>query len=247
MTIKEMHYDFKKKLNKVDSQQYRNLLIPEIDWVLNEAQNVFVDMIAQPRIKTYLGFEKSQKNTDDIRTLVVDNQCSDVSHTENISGENPSWEKRGFTTLPDDYRYFVNAECTIIKPGCNEKTSKVFIREHDDDFENSPFDKSSFEWNTVNATFSGNEITLFSDTTFQLLKFCLSYIRNPRLIHNAEDFRNGSYKLPSGVSLTGSVDCELPVHTHREIVDIAVLITTGEIQAPDYQIKYAKLGLNHLK
>ena len=38
MNISEMHYDFKKKLNKVDSEQNRNLLVPEIDWALNEAQ-----------------------------------------------------------------------------------------------------------------------------------------------------------------------------------------------------------------
>jgi len=36
MTVKDMHYDFKKKLNKVDSQQNRNLLIPEIDWTHND-------------------------------------------------------------------------------------------------------------------------------------------------------------------------------------------------------------------
>ena len=46
-----MHYDFKKKLNKIDSQQKKNLLIPEIDWTLNEAQNLYVDIIAQPRFK----------------------------------------------------------------------------------------------------------------------------------------------------------------------------------------------------
>lgn len=245
MTIKEMHYDFKKKLNKVDSQQYRNLLVPEIDWVLNEAQNVFIDMVAQPRIKMYLGFEKSQKNIDDIRTLVVDNFCSDVIHST-IPGTD-SFSETVLVELPEDYRYFVKADVYIGKGVCQNKKAKIFVREHDDEFENSPFDKSSFEWRTVNATFGGNSVTLYSDTTFSINKFCLSYLRNPVLIHNAEDFRNGSYNLPSGVTLTGSVDCELPVHTHREIVDIAVMITTGEIQAPDYQIKYAKLGLNHLK
>ena len=84
MTIKDMHYDFKKKLNKVDSQQYRNLLIPEIDWALNEAQNVFVDIVSEPRLRTNLGFEKSQKNIDDIRTLVISDLCSTISNTATI-------------------------------------------------------------------------------------------------------------------------------------------------------------------
>ena len=61
MTISEMHYDFKKKLNKVDSEQNRNLLVPEIDWALNEAQELFIKMIVEPRQRSFIGFEKSQR------------------------------------------------------------------------------------------------------------------------------------------------------------------------------------------
>lgn len=233
MTIKDMHYDFKKKLNKVDSQQYRNLLIPEIDWVLNEAQNVFVDIVAEPRIRTYLGFEKSQKNIDDIRTLVISDFSSNVVNN--------------LVTLPDDYKYFVKGKVTIEKGNCPEVRATLKIREHDDDFENSPFDKSSYEWREVNGLFIDTGIKLFTDGTFINKSVNLSYIKKLKYIHNAEDYKNGTYKLPSGDVLTGTQDCELPEHTHREIVDIAVMITSGEIQAPDYQIKHAKLGLNYLK
>ena len=64
----------------------------------------------------------------------------------------------------------------------------------------------------------------------------VDYIKKLEYIHNAEDFRGGTYKLPSGVILTGSVNCELPEHTHREIVDLAVLIASGEIQSPGYEL-----------
>ncbi len=57
MNIKEMHYDFKQKLNKIDSQQYRNLRVPEIDWKINEAYEVFVKSIAEPRVNNHLGFD----------------------------------------------------------------------------------------------------------------------------------------------------------------------------------------------
>ena len=59
MTIQDMHYDFKKKLDKIDSQQNKNLLIPEIDWVLNEAQEMFVKIVAFPKKYEYLGLRKS--------------------------------------------------------------------------------------------------------------------------------------------------------------------------------------------
>ena len=233
MTIKDMHYDFKKKLNKVDSQQYRNLLIPEIDWALNEAQELFIKMVAEPRLRSYLGFEKSQRNIDDIRTLVVNDNCLDVSNNT--------------VSLPENYWHFVRADVKMSKGNCTGIKGKFHVRQHDDEFENSPFDKSSFEWRTVNGVFYENGVKFYTDGSFTVDKFCISYIKKPRYIHNAEDFRSGTYNLPSGIVLSGAVNCELPEHTHREIVDIAVLLVSGEINTPDYQTKLNKLTFNNLK
>ena len=232
MTIKEMHYDFKTKLNKVDSQQNENFLIPEIDHVLNEAQSLFVKLVAEPRVKSYLGFETSQRTIDDIRTLVINGSKIAVI---NDTG-----------SLPDNYLHFIKAEVEMSKGKCTGVKGRVFIRQHDDEFEESPFDKSSFEWRTINGVFYENGVKFYTDNTFTINNMLLSYIKKPRLIHNAEDFRGGSYQLLSGQILTGSVNCELPEHTHSEIVDIAVLLVTGNL-IPDYQAKLAKLNLNNLK
>lgn len=228
-----MHYDFKIKLNKVDSQQYKNLLIPEIDWVLNEAQELFVKMFAQPRLRNHLGFEMNQRGTDDIRTIVVNKNCLDV--LDNI------------VVLPDNYWHFIKANVEISKGTCVNIKASFYVRQHDDNFEQSPFDRSSFEWRTVNGVFYENGVKFYTDGTFTVDKFCVSYIKKLQYIHNAKNFRNGQYNLPSNTLLSGSVNCELPDHTHREIVDIAVLLVTGQIQIPDYQIKLDKLNLNNLK
>lgn len=232
MTIKDMHYDFKKKYNKVDSQQNRNLLIPEIDWTLNEAYELYVKMIAQPRTKSYLGFEVNQRSIDDIRTIVINGNCLDV--VSNIA------------TLPDDYWHHVKSYALISKGICLNVKAKFHIRQHDDDFENSPFDNSNFEWRTVNGLFYQDGIQVYTDGTFTVNKVCIDYIKKLKYIHNAEDFRGGTYKLPSGVVLTGSEDCELPEHTHREIVDIAVALASGEIQSPGYELNMNKLKFNQL-
>lgn len=233
MTIKDMHYDFKKKLNKVDSQQNRNLLIPEIDWALNEALEIYVKTISQPRIKSYFGFEVNQRSIDDIRTLVVNNQCLNVINNVVI--------------LPPEYWHFIKGNITMSKDSCVNVKGTFHLRQHDDDFENSPFDKSSFEWRTVNGVFFDGGIKVYDDGTFTNNQLCISYIKKHPYIHNAQDFRTGTYKLPSGIVLTGTSSCVLPEHTHREIVDIAVLLVTGEIQGQDYQIKLNKLNLNQLK
>ena len=74
MDIRSLQYDFKQKLNKVDSQQYRNLKIPEIDWKLNEAADIYIKTIVEPRKFNNLGFETSQRTIDDIRTIVKNNE-----------------------------------------------------------------------------------------------------------------------------------------------------------------------------
>lgn len=232
MVIAEMHYDLQTKLNKVDSQQYRNLRIPEKDWVLNEAMELFVKMVAEPRKRDYLGFEKTQRNIDDIRTLVK-KQC--IKITNNTS------------SLPNDYWHFLSANVKMEKGSCGNAEARLHVREHDDMFEESEFDKSSFEWRIVNGIFNVDGIEFFTDGTFTLSEICMRYIKRPLYMHYASGYVNGTYTLLSGTVLTGTQNCELPEHTHREIVDIAALIMTGQIQIPDYQIKLAKLNLNHLK
>ncbi len=232
MTIQEQHYDFKKKMNKIDSQQYKNLKVIEIDWVLREAEDIFIKMVAEPRKFNHLGFERNQRTRDDIRTIVVNESCSVV--TNNIA------------TLPVDYMFFLRGNVDMTKGPCAGVKGKVHVQQHDDSFEDSPFDRSSFGWREVNALFTEQGVKFYTDGPFTVDNFCLSYIRKPAYIHNASATANGQYMDLSGTLLTGSVNCELPEHTHREIVDIAVLITTGELQIPDYQVKQAKLKLNEI-
>lgn len=232
MTIEEMHYDFKKKFNKIDSQQHRNLLVPEVDWVLNEAQELFVKMIAFPRIKSYLGFEKHQRSIDDIRPIVINGESIPVA--DNI------------VSLPEKYKYFLRARVDMKKGNCTSK-GVLKIRQHDDEFEESVQHKSSFEWRHVNGVFTNQGIKLYDDGTFTNTSISLSYIEKLDWIHNAENFRNGTYKRPNGDILTGTQNSILPDHTHREIVDLAVRIASGEIQSSMAQIHQAKLNFNELR
>ena len=236
MTIKEMQYDIKFKLNKVDSQQYRNLRIPELDWVINEAYEIFVKSVAEPRTSNYLGFETSQRTIDDIRTIVVNDKNIIPTKLDN---------KTYVLSLPQDYMFYIAASVVITKKNCSDRIARATLRQHDDRFESSPFDNSSFEWKEVNIRFYEDGIKLFTDGTFDIKEVKLNYIRKHAYIHNAQDFLpTGSYKLPSGTLLTGSQDCELPIQTHREIVDIAVLILTNNLELPTYQLKQAKVNLN---
>ena len=61
MTIKEMTYDFKIKLDKVDSLSKKNFLPNEIDWILNEAIALFVKQRYGQNNSKRAGFESVQK------------------------------------------------------------------------------------------------------------------------------------------------------------------------------------------
>lgn len=241
MNAREMHYDFKQKLNKIDSQKYRNLLVPEIDWKLNEAQEVFVKMIAQPRYAKQIGFESNTRTIEDIISIVVDENNTDGNCITTTLYDTNRYK----ATVPDDYWFHIRSKVIASKGTCLNVTLDTHPRQHDDLHERSPFDQSSFEWRSVNIEFNKDGFVIFTDGTFTVSKFCLSYIRTPRMIYNAQDFTGGTYTALNGTVLTGSQSCELPAVTHREIVDIAVLITTGDLQIPDYAIKANKLQLTN--
>lgn len=227
-----MHYDFKKKFNKVDSQKNKNFLVPEIDWLLNEAAEIFVKRVASPKTEDGLGFETTQRIIDDIRTIVVPGTWTPV--VNNV------------ITLPADYAYFVRCRVKISKGSCIGEEAPLYVREHRDLFEESTFYNGSFEWREVNGLFQSVGIQSFTDGTFTIDEAKLTYIRKMAYMHNAQDFGSGSYNHPSGVTLSGSVNCELPEQTHREIVDIAVMLAASEVQTSDLQAKASKLSFNQI-
>lgn len=248
MKVQEMHYEVKRRINKVDSNQNRNLLIPEIDLALNEAQMLFVKMIAEPRVSYHLGVETTQRNIDELRTIIVHDSTINVNN--NVA------------QLPDDYLYFLRAYATMSKTGCsNGVKARVYIQRHNDLFEESVFTKSSFEWRTVNGVFvevgtadSGIQLSDINGVGYS--NIILSYIRRPKLIYYGSGFGINGYKLPSGIYPNasnpndpnpGDQDCELPESTHNEIVDIAAMVITGDLASPDYQYKMAKLRFNEFK
>lgn len=240
MNSREMHYDFKQKLNKIDSQKYRNLIVPEIDWKLNEAQEVFIKMIAEPRLRSGLGFETSQRSIDDIRAIVV-NQSLDTD----TCLEATKFDEESYTvTLPENYWFYLSSDIYADKGDCSDVRLDAVPRQHDDTLR-SVFDKSSFEWRKAQIRFIDNRIRIFTDKTFEISHLCLNYIRRPLFIQNAQDYVGGQYNRLDGTVLTGFQNCELPVGTHSEIVDIAILITTGDLQIQDYQIKLNKTKISN--
>lgn len=236
MSIKNMHYDFKQKLNKIDSQQNRNLRIPEIDWKLNEALEQFIKNIAEPRVNNQYGFEVNQRVIDDIRPIVV----NDKKLTAIVIDESSY-----YVELPINYMFFLSAKILISNTNCGDRFARAIVRQHDDRFEESVFDNSSYEWKEVNVKFYEKGIKIYTDKSFTIKELHLDYIKKHPYIHYAEGFLPaGTYNLPEGTVLTGFTDCLLAKHTHNEIVNIAVYLSSIDLNMADQQSKQIKTILN---
>lgn len=228
MTIEAMHYELKTEVNRLDSNVYRQLRIPEIDWKLNQAQAILINSIANPR-QPVSGFELNQRSRSDLSPIAVD---ALTIQAQPLSSTQYTVEK------PENYLYFTRAYANCVKQGCERKI-RVWVVQQDDLHEEYPFSKSSFEWEEVNGYSYEGGLKAYTDGSFSIRNIELSYLRQPKYMHL------GSYQLPDGTPLTGNQDCELGESLHRSIVSLAALIITGNLQIGDYDIKLANFKLTN--
>jgi len=243
-----MHYEFKLKLNKVDSMDYNNFLAPEIDWYLNESQEVFIKQRYGNKNNHGTGFEVTQKRTDDLRNLVV----KDLILAANPSSSDPSVYE---CVLPNDYMFSVRNVANGVKGVCEGKLNCIQTQ-HDDlnDTLKNPFYAPSFEWREVPIVFGtsgagsadADKIFVYSDGSFSITSINIDYLRRPARIAYPSGIAGGQYMLPdsAGTIINTDQNCELARHTHKEIVDLAVQIVAGDIDHPGIQSKVIKASIN---
>jgi hypothetical protein len=233
MTIDEMHYDFMIKADKVASSQKKNFNAAEIDWFLNDAQEVFVNKIMNK------GFEYSQTRIDELSSihikfplqppLILD--FKDV--TENIQIYEAVLDNLLFA-----YMYFVKAN-VYLKPNdlCENRSYLKIVQ--NDDFEEilkSPFllDENTVLGNFGKSSTNHSSLYLYSKFPIKENKLYIEYIKTP------VQMNLGNYVYLDGITKT-KTNCELPSSTHREIVDLAVAIAYNTLDNNSYTLKKDKL------
>ena len=246
MDIRELHYSFKMKMNKIDSNQNRSFLIPEIDFLLNEAQLLFTEWCYNPRrIPLKSGFEVNQGMIDDLQAITVNELLVptifiDIDNTKYIEA-----------TFPIDYLHFIRAHLIAEINECPLKEYRIFIKQHDDIIKSDPFQKSSATWGEAAAEIRGKKIRIMGSSDFDFdglsssSKVNLIYIKKPDFIHNAADWSVNGYNDINGNLLTGRVNPEFPDQSCIKIVDIAVMIAAGSILTPNYQTAIQKFSFNN--
>lgn len=235
MDVKSMHYEFKLKLDRIDTLSNPDFNAAEIDWLLNEAQLLLVKQRFTQNNNQRSGFETSQKRIDDLSTLVVKYPEQD--------GVTPTNNSVDLSLLKFPYLFLIRGDVDIIlNDNCIKRVSLKYVQ-HDDLSEalRDPFHKSSLDYilYTIGKTKDTNSSSVYIyPDKYVLSKVYLEYLKYPRRISL------GGYKFIDG-SITTNVDCELPEQIHSEIIDLAVTLASMNIENPEYiQLKNSKIQIN---
>jgi hypothetical protein len=216
MTIAEMHLAFALGYDSVATQGYPGFEVEEVDFFLNRAIERFVKTRYSGMNVLHQSFEDTQKRIEDLRTLVTNNTLSSGSIIPGTAHPN-SFEY----TLPDgttDPKYYlmVSGMALIDRDECGVSVAgrRVIIYQitHDEysTYLDDPFHRPSYD--RVLILFEGNKIIFITDGSYNVTGFYMSYLR-----------------YATKVDLAGVVNCDLPEHTHQEIVDLAVRLCVAAV------------------
>lgn len=232
-----MHYDFKIKMDRVDTLNNPDFNILEIDWLLNEAQLVFLKQRYGMNNSKHQGFESTQKRIDDLSTLHI--KFPEQSGIPVIF-EQGIYEA-ALNNLKYKYLFFLRAEVDVLLEGCAKRIPIKFIQSDDlSECLKDPFNSSSLDYIIYNVGRSslneGTSIYLYPG------KYTLSTLY-PEYVKYPSRITYGNYTYIDGNTYT-QTNCELPEQTHPEIVDIAVQLAALNVENPEYiQLKNMKLNI----
>lgn len=103
-------------------------------------------------------------------------------------------------------------------PTAEKRISKCWFSQSDDipTIMKDPFNRT--DYSSISYSIKENFIDLYSDNTFVIPRAFIVYIRKPKVI-----------------SITQGVGCELPEHTHQEIVEMTIKSILEGIESQRYQ------------
>lgn len=237
VTVRDQHFDFKLKSDKVDSLTNFDFNTAEIDWMLNEAQSQLLKKKYGVHNSYRTGFEGNQKRIDDLKTLLVKfPEQPDIVPTLIEDGI----YEINLSDLVHPYLFFIRAQAYI--DGCNWISLRHI--QHDDlnEILSDPFngpDNNSLPFNFGRSSDSSGQSSIYIYPGIHNVDHVrFEYLKEPARIHF------GGYTYIDGNTYPPQ-DSELPVHVRSEIVDEAVAIALGYVEDSNkYQIALNKAMMN---
>jgi hypothetical protein len=228
MDIDQMHLAFRLQLDKSGALELPAFEPEEIDFWLNTAIVRFVKTRFTGTDKN-LSFEEHLKRTEDLKTLVVEETIvpadgtikpnSYIADLDDLSEE--KWFILGEEV--DISRTILGASTpTIKRQGITQCTVDTY-RSHIDD----PYSEHILHYEEAKPLrlVYQNTIELITDGNYTIPFYYIRYLRKP-----------------TEVDVTTDTDCDLPEHTHDEIISIATSMVLENIEQPRYQSQLNELN-----
>ncbi len=240
-SVSELHYDFRIKMDRVDTLSQQDFNDAEVDWLLNEAQMVFVNRrFSYNSNPKQTGFENSQKRIDDLSTLVVKYPTQPPILTTMVS---PGVYEADLSETVYPYLHLLNAFVDLsISEGCTFSGVPLRFVQHDDLRESlkDPFESSSYDAVLYNLgrSSSGTSTSIYiyggNLPLSSISSVYVEYLKVPSRISL------GTYTYIDGNTYPAATS-ELPNSVHSELVDIACELAALNIENPEYiQLKTQK-------
>jgi hypothetical protein len=240
MTITQMHTAVKLGLDKTEGLAYAAFEPEELDFWINEAIDRYIKTRYSGINSKRESFEQSQKRVDDLRSIVKEVVLipTESSATETTGGYTISFKPNSWhideLNLPADYMLFLNDE-VLISFNHEVTGTSTTLRTYpvvctSDTYStkvNDPYSEHRLHLNTARPLrlFSSKGIELITDGQYDITEYYFKYLRKPTV-----------------VSIDTFTDCDLPEHTHREIVLLTVKLLIENIESPRYQTEAIELN-----
>ncbi len=226
MTIAEMHNEFRQAGDRLDASTIPDMLPEQVDYILNEAIVRFTKTRYSGNNEFKMGFEEIQKRTEDLKTLVftefpVISTITTEINTFKADLDTLYVDEALSTLSTKEYWFLVRCRARVVKTGCTSTYVPIILYQHDD-LDNvmlDPFKKPIID--EVVGYFESGDLYIITSSGTTVDRVKLSYIKKPI------EVRYGSI-YPTPVS---NIDCDLSEHTHKEIIQLAVVITLENIES----------------
>lgn len=217
--VDSLLYKIDQRLNKLSTNDHQQIALEDKILALNEAQ---IKLIKQKLdgmsvASGGMGLDSFKKRYEDLQKLAINYNDGELPLTLTNETIN-QW-----TAYPDDlepkFMFYLDSYILADKGRCTDRIIWINkeLAKHGDIpmlLNNSHY-KPSFEYQETFNSLSSNQISVFTDGTFEPTKIYVSYLRYPVYINKS------GYIMFDGEPST-DVDCELATYLEDELLDLTV-------------------------
>jgi len=216
--VDSLLYKIDQKLNKLSTNEHQQIALEDKILALNEAQiKLIKQKIDGISVASGLGMDSFKKRYEDLQSLVV--WYSDGELPLKLINETLNQWSANIHDLLPKYMFYVDSYLLADKGRCKDR--KIWINrdlaKHGDlqFILNNDHYKPSFEYQETFNILASDEISIFTDGTFEPVTLNIMYMRYPVYIN-----KEGYIMLDGQPSI--NTDCELELYLEDELLDLTV-------------------------